>query len=103
MGWDENDGLTEKDNKDISKDVDKHHGKAHRRENGPASYNGKPPGPEAADLFPRRASNCPAPPENNQQKEYTKNIKNTLQDIKIVNYYKRKYNTSDPSAKLLTA
>lgn len=51
MGWDENDGLTEKDNKDISKDVDNIMAKLTAGENGPASYNGEALDPEAADLF----------------------------------------------------
>ena len=51
MGGDENDGLTEKDNKDISKDVDNIMAKLTAGENGPASYNGEALDPEAADLF----------------------------------------------------
>ena len=51
MGWDENDGLTEKDNKDIAKDVDNIMAKLTAGENGPASYNGEALDPEAADLF----------------------------------------------------
>lgn len=51
MGWDENDGLTEKDNKDIAKDVDNIMAKLTAGEDGPASYNGEALDPEAADLF----------------------------------------------------
>lgn len=51
MGWDENDGLTEKDNKDIAKDVDNIMAKLTAGEDGPASYNGEAIDPEAADLF----------------------------------------------------
>lgn len=51
MGWDENNGLTEKDNKDIAKDVDNIMAKLTAGEDGPASYNGEALDPEAADLF----------------------------------------------------
>lgn len=51
MGWDEKDGLTEKDNKDIAKDVDNIMAKLTAGEDGPASYNGEALDPEAADLF----------------------------------------------------
>ena len=49
-GTDEN-GLTEKDNRDISKDVENIMAKLTSGEAGPASYNGEELTPEAAELF----------------------------------------------------
>lgn len=49
-GTDEN-GLTEKDNRDISKDVENIMAKLTSGEAGPASYNGEELDPEAAELF----------------------------------------------------
>lgn len=43
--------LTEKDNKDISKDLDNIMEKLTSGEDGPASYNGEELSPEAAELF----------------------------------------------------
>ena len=45
------DGLTEKNNKDISKDVDRIMEKLSAGEDGPASYDGQELDPEAAELF----------------------------------------------------
>ena len=45
------DGLTERDNRDIAKDLDNIMEKLSRGEDGPASYNGKELDPEAAELF----------------------------------------------------
>lgn len=45
------DGFTEKDNKDISKDVDRIMEKLSSGEDGPASYDGQELDPEAAELF----------------------------------------------------
>lgn len=45
------DGLTEKNNKDISKDVDRIMEKLSTGEDGPASYDGQELDPEAAELF----------------------------------------------------
>lgn len=45
------DGLTEKDNKDIAKDLDRVMEKLIAGEDGPASYNGQELDPEAAELF----------------------------------------------------
>lgn len=47
----DNNGLTEKDNKDISKDLDNIMEKLTSGENGPASYNGEEISPGAAELF----------------------------------------------------
>lgn len=44
-------GLTEKDSKDIAKDLDSIMEKLTSGENGPASYNGEELSPEAAELF----------------------------------------------------
>lgn len=44
-------GLTEKDNRDIAKDLDSIMEKLTSGENGPASYNGEEISPEAAELF----------------------------------------------------
>ena len=49
-GTDEN-GLTAKDNRDISKDVENIMAKLTSGEAGPASYNGEELDPEAAELF----------------------------------------------------
>lgn len=49
-GTDSN-GLTEKDSKDIAKDLDSIMEKLTSGENGPASYNGEEISPEAAELF----------------------------------------------------
>lgn len=49
-GIDEN-GLTEKDNRDITKDVENIMSKLTSGEAGPASYNGEELDPEAAELF----------------------------------------------------
>lgn len=49
-GNDEN-GLTEKDNRDITKDVENIMSKLTSGEAGPASYNGEELDPEAAELF----------------------------------------------------
>ncbi len=45
------DGLTKKNNKDISKDVDRIMEKLSAGEDGPASYDGQELDPEAAELF----------------------------------------------------
>ena len=45
------DGLTERDNRDIAKDLDSIMEKLSRGEAGPASYNGEELDPEAAELF----------------------------------------------------
>lgn len=44
-------GLTERDNRDITKDLDNIMEKLSRGEDGPASYNGEELDPEAAELF----------------------------------------------------
>ena len=44
-------GLNEKDNKDISKDLENIMNKLSSGEDGPASYNGEALDPEAAELF----------------------------------------------------
>lgn len=46
-----NSGLTEKDNRDIAKDLDSIMEKLTAGEDGPASYNGMELDPEAAELF----------------------------------------------------
>ena len=46
-----NDNLTERDNRDIAKDLDNIMEKLSRGEAGPASYNGEELDPEAAELF----------------------------------------------------
>ena len=45
------DGLNEKDNKDIAKDLDRIMAKLSSGEDGPASFNGEELDPEAAELF----------------------------------------------------
>ena len=45
------DGLNEKDNKDITKDLDRIMAKLSSGEDGPASFNGEELDPEAAELF----------------------------------------------------
>ena len=45
------DGLTEKDNKDIAKDLNRIMEKLSAGEDGPASYDGEELDPEAAELF----------------------------------------------------
>ena len=45
------DGLSEKDNKDIAKDLDNIMAKLSAGEDGPASYDGEELDPEAAELF----------------------------------------------------
>lgn len=47
----DSEGLNEKDNKDISKDLESIMNKLSSGEDGPASYNGEALDPEAADLF----------------------------------------------------
>lgn len=51
MNGTDEDGLTEKNNKDISKDVDRIMEKLSAGEDGPASYDGQELDPEAAELF----------------------------------------------------
>lgn len=47
----DSEGLNEKDNKDISKDLENIMNKLSSGEDGPASYNGEALDPEAAELF----------------------------------------------------
>lgn len=47
----DSEGLNEKDNKDISKDLESIMNKLSSGEDGPASYNGEALDPEAAELF----------------------------------------------------
>lgn len=47
----DSDGLTEKDNRDITKDLDSIMEKLSSKEYGPAAYDGEELSPEAADLF----------------------------------------------------
>lgn len=51
MNGTDEDGLTKKNNKDISKDVDRIMEKLSAGEDGPASYDGQELDPEAAELF----------------------------------------------------
>lgn len=51
MHGSDGDNFTEKDNRDIAKDLDNIMEKLTSGENGPASYNGEELSPEAAELF----------------------------------------------------
>lgn len=51
MHGSDGDNFTEKDNRDIAKDLDSIMEKLTSGENGPASYNGEELSPEAAELF----------------------------------------------------
>lgn len=80
MGFDKKDILTDKDEKDIAKDVDNIMAKLASGEDGPASYNGEALDPEAADLF-------------------RDELQIALRRLKIVNkekYTAKKYKAADP-------
>lgn len=51
MGWEDKDGLTKKDNRDIKKDLDSLMGKLTSKEYGPAAYDGEDIPEEDQELF----------------------------------------------------
>lgn len=100
----DNNGLTEKDNKDISKDLDNIMEKLTSGEDGPASYNGEELSPEAAELFRDELEIALKRlkiinKEKYTPKKYKKQVRCLNCNIKkIVSYYKRKTGTSNPFA-----